>query len=299
MYENWTADTVWPPTAVDFVLYAFTTIIWIFIAFQSIHLSKFYKLQEYHYFRARLPGLLVTMIIPAMLQIAFVSPSVCLIHLKIAQHQWEFPSFLRTIANVSSGSILMSGLLYIWFILYEFKFQECLFFTNIKAQFRYKSQSLTSVTYGSFAKLGLPDTESSMSDASLTVQSVSSTFPSSLKFNPENIDIVSQNTIVHSEFWHKQRKCFGNPTKVILYIIAPVFCIYTGLYYWVNEYISPKLSPTVQVSYVLIIILCIILCGKSISRYADSLYIKGYHLSFFSLPVYMYIVELYCSKRYT
>ena len=265
IYESWKTDTLWPPTLIDFSVYIFVVLIWIWTAFEFYYLPQFLELQTEKYFAARLPKLLTMVLAPSLLVIVIIFPTTLIVHTKLVQYDWEFPPAVRTATNSAVGFITTMCLIYIWFILFEFKFQECVFHLNLQSAFSYADGNGNA--NGTSPHLNFePSNESTdllTNDAPYS--NIVETFA----------QLEAQGTIIEREFWLKQRRFLGNPFKVTCFIVMPIFCGYVATFYWCDRYFNRNVTPFVQLTYLATNIVGLVLCGQNISKYTDSIYLRG------------------------
>ena len=259
IYPTWKLSTLWPLTAIDITLYTFLIVFWTIVCYQCSFIKQFYQLRTKYYFKARLPHLLICVVLLLTFVAVVIWPFNWLSSIKTTQHNWEYPPIVRVVNYTAFMFGATFGLVYIWFILYEFKFQQSVFRLNIATSISYSCDPSESREISS--RSDDRDPKKDYADV-LNLHS--------------NIDDDNGAFKLPTSFWLEQKQKFwGVPHKVILFVAVPYICTYSLVLFLLNIYTNPRLLIVFNIVCLLSLVVCFIICGKSISLHNDSVFLRG------------------------
>ena len=194
-----------------------------------------------------------------------IAPGAALVHLKISQYGWEYTTPIRTISNAAPMCNAILGAIYLWNILFDFKFQEVLYHSKTHALFEYNTPK--------------QNEESVQSDRDSVV-----TLENDLGFKSSfsSYDIVPSVAIsdqikadisYSNSFWVKQRNTLGNPFVVLL-ISIPLYAIYVISFY-IADIINTHIATAIHAFALIIVVSSHVIIGTKISIHRDSFFLRG------------------------
>ena len=137
MSKDWTWDSIWPPSSIDIGFYIMVLAVYIICIYECLFLKKFSKLSHLQYFKIRQPNQLIGTIVFISFYILIVSPISSVIYINITQNDWKYPIIVRIITNVFFIAVILAILTLLWILLFDFKFQRCVFYGKMKNMMQY------------------------------------------------------------------------------------------------------------------------------------------------------------------